>query len=335
MPKNYDYQEPEMIDQEDIHTQIQFAGPLNGGLEDPHVWSGKISVDAKPTVYTSEFRAQNLDRYFYQTSPVGPERCIDGRPAKTSLGETDSQLETAQLGPQVSGGTPALALALRLAKPEPVAPEATLVTDIAELQHAYKELELPFPCGAHSDTTSSFPNTGCGAIDKMIPVLEKIADTNARTPLENYCRIIMAGDFDSDSFLRVRTRAASITAPANVESYFDKHGEVFLYKTQSLECVAKGSGKDAVEIMDGKHKEALAMINKTAGTTFNRDLFCKNSSNQIQAFNFDYWHVLDRANSLFPGKPAQRTDFITASTTFAVATAMVLTDGSLEVAIRQ
>jgi hypothetical protein len=84
----------------------------------------------------------------------------------------------------------------------------------------------------------------------------------------------------------------------------------------------------------GPHKEAFVIINFATGQTLNTDLFVNSVSNEVQAFNVDFWRVIERAQALFPEDTAARNRYLVTAAVDTIATAMVLTAGDQRVGVR-
>jgi len=325
------------VNEHDYQSRIIWLGRLDGGVSDKNIWLGNISAEQPDLRKKSkdEYR-ESLDKYFVEVSPNSPVRCIDGRPKKGNLFRRAVDIIHAKLGPQTPGGTPAVALAIRIAEFDRLPKDKTIVDDLNMAKERYDALGLAFPPGNHEDDHPNPHKTGCGAIDKMPEILAHMTNAEALPIIANYAKSIIGEDFTDEAFRNVIERLHIINGKEFKRSYLiqDKDGS-YRYKSLIPEQVRKLSGHDAIEQVEGEHKELFLVINKVEGTTFNRDHFCLDSENEAQAFNYDYWFVKYRADRLYANDPATRAEFLIAKTMYAVSTAMVLTDGSLEVGIRQ
>jgi hypothetical protein len=296
-------------------SSITWLGPLNHGKPDKDIWSGTISAVYAPKglVLYEECKAE-LDGYFTPAYAGRPVRCIDGRPREEVFDTSISELEHLDLGPQVPGGTPAMALSFRLARPSYPewlnAPEElrntpgkrfnNLIDDLIEVHRQYEELGLPFPSGGHIDDHAQYPNTGCGAIDNLPAIMERMVDYRSLPIVEQYARAIIGEDFQETAFDEVVPVLRRMNEPGYKNFYLIRENQdlgMKDYREIAVESLKANAGEEAIERMVGDHKEFILIINKKDGETFNRDLFCRTNDD--------------------------------------LATAMVLTDGSLEVGIRQ
>jgi hypothetical protein len=334
-------------------ASITWLGPLHQGVPDKAIWSGTISAIHAPEnpILYEECKAE-LDGYFVSAHAGKSVRCIDGRPREGALEASIAELERQDLGPQVPGGTPAMALSFRLAKPAyPERLEAaeefmsspnrrfnTIIGDFIEVHNQYEELGLPFPSGGHIDDHAQYPNTGCGAIDNLPKIMERMVDHKALALVEQYTRAITGDDFQEDAFNEILAILARMNEPRFKNFYLMRQNQdlgMTDYREIAVESLKANAGEEAIERMVGDHKEFILIINKRDGDTFNRDLFCRANDNGMQVFNYDYWHTLERANQLYAEDEAARARFLMSRAMYAVAAAMVLTDGSLEVGIRE
>ncbi len=319
-------------------ADIEWKGPLHGGSPNFKVWSGGISLDKLRLDRDKFFRLKEVvDSYFVPVDSEGSIRCIDGR---WHVGTADRQREdiaTDKLGPQTPGGSPGAALAFRLANFRFKGNGGKKLTDdmlYATLQ--YNEQGLPFPVGTHEDDHAEDPFTGCGAIDRLPEILEKMSDEEAQPIIHQYVRAIVGADYDDGAYEKVVHRVQSMLKPKFQASYLEQRpdGE-YDYRKKTLEATRHHGGHEVCEVMEGQHKEAVLVVNMQAGETFHRDLLCFDIENEAQVFNYDYWASVERANALYGDKEFRRQKFLIARAMYAVATAMVLTDGSLELGIRK
>ena len=88
------------------------------------------------------------------------------------------------------------------------------------------------------------------------------------------------------------------------------------------------------------------VINTVPGTMFHTDQFSEDNNEDIQVFNYDFWRSLTIAQALFPTDNIDlsrkqkklnlflQKKYITTRAIFAIGTAMVLTNGSIDLIIR-
>lgn len=350
---------PTMGDEHEFDRQpakIEWYGPLDGGHENAEVWRGKISAKLESVAerfgFPSPERArQELDhlkeqaaRFYVKANILARVRCIDGR------GEEEMSDER-ELGPQVPGGAPVMMLGWRVA--EGLVPGANIDSDVVQFKERLKELDLPYVPGAHEDEhNAGHPeNTGCGAIDKMLEILKIMTEQDEiegrkKYLVYDYTRIIAleyCGD-DPDTFDRIfddiQVKLEVLNSPRYNDRYFmkdEKTGEHRFRKrvVNRIKEVGQQTGKKTVEKLRGSHNELFLLINKVHGETFDRDGFAALTDGKGQAFGYDVWHALERARALFPDDEEKQRTMIVTNVIYAVATAMALTDGSLEVGTRK
>jgi hypothetical protein len=205
-----------------------------------------------------------------------------------------------RLGPQVAGGSPGLALAWLVSG-------STQQDIIAAYAKFLKQNFLGYAPGAHTDDLASEPNCGCGAIDKMAEKIQKI---------KPFVQTIMGEDFEEAAYTKVISLFNDINPDDSLPAS---------YQRQLIELTSKNKG--SVEKVTGQHKELAAIINKVPGTTLDKDAFSKRTNNNAQSFGFDYWFAKQASSG--------NVEYLTAIVTYQVAAAMVLTDGSLSIGVRQ
>jgi hypothetical protein len=310
--------------------------PLDGGQPDKKLWSGVISVSG-----TNRLKHKSFDEYltsagdyYYKVTPHAHVRCIDGRKSQ-HVAEVKSRegLLDEELGPQAPGGSPVVALSHRIAEWDSLAP-ANILDDISRTIKLYEELGLNSPVGGHDDDHAEFPNTGCGAIDKLPQIIGRIADPIAKGIIRHYTEATVGDIFSEKYFESMLEKYRALDSPGYRKSYLmqtpdDEYG----YRSGVLEALKLHHGK-SIQTMVGHHNEIAVVVNKAADTTFHRDLFSWDSQNEAQIFNYDYWHSIERAKAVYAKEPEKQARFLISRAMYAVGTCMILTDGSLRVGVR-
>lgn len=312
-------------------------GPINAilGEVSEDAWTGKISKSSRVknnidllTKINSALRAENLENFYRQCNKNARTRCIDGRPLAGS-DENSNQ----DLGPQVPGGTPMTALARRLVGFEGTLENAKLSDDISETMAAVQKIGFMF--GGHIDSASEdiSNKTGCGAIDNMPAILEKITTPEFALIVKKMTMSLLGGEFNMSVFREVL--GGLILIQGHRDSYFEKNstGNYKYIDKVMDELRSKSNESDPVARLTGSHNEVALVINTVPGTTFDRDSFSASTENQIQIFGHDFWQSKELASLLYSDKK-QANEFLTIRTMFAIATAMTLTDGSIDLIIR-
>jgi hypothetical protein len=279
----------------------------------------------------------NLPNYYTITGPGAAIRCGDGRPSEDISGISDaSGLENIEVGPQVLGGSFAASLPYRLAKGRATSKHRA-IDDFIELSRATEKAELPYSIGAHTSDHAPPGRTGCGKIDSHPDTLRVMSDPYTRPVLRDVAFTLLKDDVDPASFAAIHQEIIDelehITQPQFMDFYLHKDDGDYLYRDVIMAGVEERSGPEAIQTMRGDHKEIILAVNKKSGRTFNNTLFAYDSGNEAQAFNIDYWHMVDEAQSLFPHSQHQRDKFLTAYVMDQLATGMVLTAGDQEVVI--
>jgi hypothetical protein len=289
---------------------ISWLGPLN---QNGGVWAGSISRQLSLDEF--EGYKRRLAESFKPVSQSAAMRCIDGR-----TGDTHQAL-----GPQAAGGGPGFSLAFHIAG----GPGSNIVDDFRIFFESHRQTNDHFDIGGHIDDHAKPPFSGCGAIDKMPQILEAMVSTANLAAIERYSQAIIGSGFVPSALKACLTTAKSI----NPKTYFREHGHS--YRHELLNEIRKRSAKKTIEELEGPHKEACAVINLAPNSTLDKEMFAAKTDNKAQAFNYDFWYAAYLSSELFPDDKRKQSTFLAASLAYNIATAMALTDGSLEVGIRQ
>jgi hypothetical protein len=340
---------------------IKWLGRLDGAEQldaepSKRIWKGRISaklstlqerwqLSAADCLKKLEDYKDRVNDYFVETVAGVAVRCIDGRPKQGVFSNDGTDIEADRrivaeehLGPQTPGGSPGAALAHRVAEFFSLEP-GNIYEDTQDTKKRYDELALPFPVGGHDDIHAEYPNIGCAAIDKLPEIMEHLDDEESESAVKKYAQAIVGDEWDEQQYLNVRRIIKQINEPEYKKRYLMEVGGEYEYKHLTIEAlkeetVVEDEKLENVETMVGAHKEILLIINKQAGTTFHRDLFCLDTGNEAQVFNYDYWQSRDRANALYGDNEDARKRFLIFRAMYAVSTAMILTDGSLQLGVR-
>lgn len=312
-------------------SQISNLGTITSLVgDDAGVWTGTISASSDDLAALPP-----LDEFFTEAVSAAPTRCIDGRPLVGSM--DDPALQGRPLGPQLAGGTPVIAALRRIVlgtdSAGDVSLDADLAATISELAHG----GLGF--GGHIDDhhAATDEDTGCGAVDKLHVILARIADPAAWQQITFLAAQLLGANYDAERAEALHARVVAFQAQA--DAYFGRDGEHYPYKQRAAAAMREqAAGEEVVEELSGGHLEKALLINTVDGTTFSRDRFDAAYAGG-QVFGYDVWYVQWVAASLFPGDDQAavdaRTDFTLLHVFYSIATAMVLTDGSQALLVRQ
>lgn len=284
---------------------------------------------------------ENLYKYIVPEDDAAPTRCIDGR---ITVGwEKDSKLQTISLGPKVAGGTVHAALAHRIVDSEHMRENLLFEEDIKYVVKRFKEIGIG--SGGHIDNYQKGSNTGCGAVDNINLILDRLQRPEHQEQLRGLTRLVLGDAYDSKGVVNeVIGRMLYLDAlkPAYMpKENNDPEGE-FIYKravVKTLRAEASRS-REVVPALAGGHNEVGILLNFVPGTTFDNDRFSHDNANEIQLFGWDVWHMYEEARRLYSydmhGKVDKqrqavenRLKYVTTRTLLGVSTLMVLTDGSL------
>ena len=286
---------------------------------------------------------ENLKKYMVPVDSTAPTRCIDGR---MTLGwENFDPEQKGSLGPKIAGGTPHAALASRIVDSTDITENLRFEDDIKHVVKRYQDIGIGF--GGHVDTHAHGWNTGCGAVDNINLILEKLQRPEPQEQLRGLAQIILGDGFDGP-FIVNEVIGRMLFLDALKPSYMPKENHdpsgQFLYKKIVVDLLRKEarSKADAVPQLAGEHGEVALVLNSVKGTTVDTDRFGFDNKGEIQVFGWDLWEMYEEASRLYPysmhdkwGEQkraiAKRVKHITTRTLLGISTAMVLTDGSLKV----
>jgi len=275
-------------------------------------WSGLLSVDDR---FVDVYRiVSELDQYYVPTKHNAKTRCIDGR--------HDPKLDESNLGPQVPAGAPGAALAYRLGVDKDDLTRGTFLNDTEVMIDSY--LRLGLAPGGHRDDNGREDAVGCGAIDGVQNILDRMTDPRFVEDHKRLVKLLLAENFDRDNYLRVL--GAGLVLESRANGYFAEKGQILDLLEQKC--------PDSVSTLHGDHQEGIVIVNLVPDTTLASNRFADTFG--VQAFGYDLWRSKQLARALLP-LPSQSVDcerFVTARVMLSVATLMTLTDGSLQLLVR-
>lgn len=281
-------------------------------------WRGGISArkmieDGFVSTSTLNAATRRLDDFFVAENPQAEARCIDGR--------CNDSLSDDNLAAQVPGGTPGAALAYRLG----VITDDFSVGRFIDDAHIMleKSLSLGFTPGDHRDTHGH--GTGCGAIDKMDQALQALVSSALIADNERLVRAALGDNFDERIYMQVV--GAGLILAGRADEYLAE-------REKSIEEI-EAMLQHQVTVLEGDHHECFMVLNTVPGTTFATKRF-SDTYQGLQAFNYDIWRTYELAEKLFSSDADhdRKLQFIHARLATAVATLMVLTDGSQRLLVR-
>lgn len=304
----------------------------------------RLAEDKKLTARINQaLEPANLKRYIVPVDSAAPTRCIDGR--MTMGWEEFGAEQRRSLGPKIAGGTPHAALTMRIVESMDITENLRFEDDIKHVVGRYQDIGIGF--GGHVDTHAKGWNTGCGAVDNINLILEKLQRPEPQEQLRGLAQIILGDAYDAPHLVN-EVIGRMLFLDALKPSYMPKEnrnaaGE-FLYKKTVVNLLRKEakSKAEVVPQLAGHHAEVAIVLNSVKGTTVDTDRFSFDNGGDVQVFGWDLWEMYEEAARLYPYRMydkwhdqkraiAKRLKHITTRTLLGISTAMVLTDGSLKV----
>ena len=287
-------------------------------------------------------KADNLNKYIVKEDDTAPTRCIDGR--IRAGWQQDEDIQNCALGPKVAGGTLHAALAHRIVDSEHMRQNLHFEEDIKYVIRRFKEIGIG--SGGHIDDNQKGWNTGCGAVDNINLILDRLQRPEHQEQLRGLAELILGDAYDGKYIVNeVIGRMLYLDALKPIympKQNNDPHGE-FLYKKTVMKTIKDMADKaqESVPALTGPHNEVALVLNFVPGTTFDNDRFSYDNQNEIQVFAWDVWHMYEEARRLYKYNMddkfdrqneaiAKRIKYVTTRTLLGISTTMVLTDGSLK-----
>lgn len=287
----------------------------NHGRLSETVWPGNISLAKMLKTGIADKNVlqsivTNLEKYYVDASRTAKTRCIDGR--------FDPDFDSANLGPQVPGGSVGATLAYRLSAGRHDLENANFTDDSGNLFKILKRKHLK-PGGHRDNHADGVSAIGCGAIDKMNQAVAFLSDKQYANSVYDLSKALIGKNFSDDNFYQVLGAATILNC--NNDKYFKNRLKAFdkLNKQQS----------NSVTTLQGNHQECLVVANYVPGTTLAENNLL-NDYNGVQVFNYDVWRTVELSDKLFPSNKDKHDKelFVMARAMTAIATLMCLTDGS-------
>lgn len=284
----------------------------------------------------------NLKKYIVVEDDSAPTRCIDGR---ILVGwKPNSKASKRHLGPKVAGGTVHAALAHRIVDTENLRENLLFEEDLKYVIERFKDIGIG--SGGHIDDHQTGYNTGCGAVDNINLILDRLQRPEHQEQLRGLSKLILGEAYDAKNLIN-EVIGRMLYLDALKPTYMPKKdndptGE-FLYKKTVMKIIkAQASqAQETVPALTGTHNEVAVILNFVPGTTFDTDHFSYDNNNQIQVFGWDVWHMYEEARRLYRYDMYDklisqneainnRMKYVITRTLLGISTLMVLTDGSLK-----
>lgn len=318
----------------------------------PHdIWTGGISLATRTKKdlqlkvrVTRNLRPSELEKYFVPCDIAARMRCIDGRILEHYA--EDASLQNRPLGPQVPGGTAMAALAHRIVHADRLSHDISFGSDIDYVVQGFREKGMGF--GGHIDNHDHpNDNTGCGAIDKTPEILERIAEPAAQQQLRGLASMLLGNRYDDATLDIIIGRIINLQSIASRYFMTDVKTGQYDYRQAVVRDLIRNAqeGGNPIARLVGPHHEVGLVVNTVRGTTFDPDRFSFDNKNELQLFNYDFWSTQHGATILYPVNndvsyaDAKRNlrfqhQYLTCRVLLAIGTAMVLTDGSVQLIVR-
>lgn len=230
-------------------------------------------------------------------------RCVDGRIPEGGM---------APLGPNSAGGTESLFVADDLTTKRFASEDGSTLGGYTNVVKFL--VDAGYEVGGHTDTHAHGDASGCGANDKLDKIYRYI-DEHRET-----LRAV-AARFG----VRVTDETHALIANnASARTQFSKGSEL-------LGVLKESAKEEFVDVLEGDHKEVIAVLNTVPGTTLDRDALVREFGPDYEAFNVDVWAFEEaaRATSLTAEEVAQK---VAALVYYNLATAMVLSGKKMRAA---
>lgn len=277
----------------------------------PRLEAGEIDAetlrDCVERLASGEFhRSVGLDQ-------ILPAKCVDGRP------RTDGVQE---LAPNSAGGSFSLVVADMLTSQNYRNYGGQIAEDTAEYaRNAFQSLKdsgYGEQLGDHCDDHAEGEKCGCGAVDKMQPIVGYIADhaDEVRSLAE-----ALGVEVDDETHEVLAARSAELSQLDNL---------AFSPGADAMSELRAAAGDETVEKLAGSHNEVVVTINTHSGTTLDRAGLREQFGDKYQAFNVDIWALEETAATLSSDETETRQQFA-AMVYYNIATAAVLGGKSLRI----
>jgi len=287
-------------------------------------------------------RPANIEKYLVKQDSAAPARCIDGR--LIAGWDQDDAIRQGTLGPKLAGGTVHAALAHRIVDSEHMRENLLFEEDLKYVIQRFKEVGLG--SGGHIDYNQTGSNTGCGAVDNINLILDRLQRPEHQEQLRELSRLILGESYDGEVVVNeVIGRMLYLDAlkPTYMPKQDNDPAGEFLYKATVVKTLREEAkrAREVVPALTGPHNEVATVLNFVPGTTIDTDRFSYDNQNEIQVFGWDVWHMYEEARRLYTYDMhsqvqdqreaiEKRIKYVTTRTLLGVSTLVVLTDGSIQ-----
>jgi hypothetical protein len=222
-------------------------------------------------------------------------RCVDGRVPEDGANP---------LAPNAAGGTETIFVADDLTTKRYASEDGTTAGGYRNVVEALRAKD--FVVGGHTGSHAEGEKSDCGANDRLEAIYAYMADNPQA----------------------LRGMAAAIGVDVSQETHdliIGNAGARTQFSTgkELLGILEENAREEFVDKLHGDHKEVVAVINKRAGTTLDRDALRAEFGEEYEAFNVDAWAFEEAARATsFTEEEVQQK--VAAMVYYNLATTMVL-----------
>jgi hypothetical protein len=231
-------------------------------------------------------------------------RCVDGRIPEEGANP---------LAPNAAGGTETIFVADDLTTKRYSSEDGTTAGGYRSLVTALKD--KGYVVGGHTGSHAEGEKSDCGANDR----LEAIYAYMANNPQALRDMAAALGVDVSDETHEM------IVGNASARTQFSSGKEL-------LGILEENAREEFVDKLHGDHKEVVAVINKRAGTTLDRDALREEFGEEYEAFNVDAWAFEEAARVTSLGEEEVQQK-VAAMVYYNLATTMVLVGKKMRIVV--
>lgn len=301
-------------------TIIETLGPLYGPskeLADAFNADGVGIKTEEDRQALEALKSTDLHYYYEETVAGAPEDCGDERHAISMV-----QAMRRKLAPQNMGGSSSNALIYNFVTGK----FENHLDALKGLAAKYEHCGVEYRLGGHDAEGAHAPNCGCAAIDQLLKIGEFYVDPKKRNAM-TYLTVFTMGEENFDE-------AAFASNVAKFERLLE-HADRYLpsgYQRATLDLLEQLSPDESVvNHRVGPHQGLSVALNYVHGTRLNQDtLSLAREGRPLQSFGVDVWYAFDLGNKLFLNDFESQREFVTGRLAYDMASALAITDGSLE-----